>query len=290
MVSIFIPTYNAVKCIGETLGNILNQSYTDIDVWIVDDASTDGTQKLLKEWEKKDSRIHLILKDVNGGNVPHSWNIVFPYLRGEWTLYMSHDDLLSKNCIELLLKHAYEGVDCVIPSCVGFHDNPLKPESDLQEFNKRSNVSRRKVVISGRKAFNLMLNYDIPGFALWKTSLIQKMGMPTESFNSDECMQRLWALNCRHIAFCPEAKFYYRISPNSIVKGLKPYHFGTLLTQRRLILMAVRRGLFTGSVLKYLLTWLKSEIYLRMQYKWMKEDKLSKRELDEIQQILYPWK
>ena len=289
MVSIFIPTYNAVKCIGETLGIVLNQSYTDIDVWIVDDASTDGTQKILKEWEKKDSRIHLILKDVNGGNVPLSWNMVLPYLRGEWTLYMSHDDLLSKDCIELLLKHAYEGVDCVIPSCVGFHDNPLKPESDLQEFNKRGNVSRRKVVISGRKAFNLMLNYDIPGFALWNTSLIQKMGMPTESFNSDECMQRLWALNCHHIAFCPEAKFYYRMSVNSIGKGLRPYHYGSLLTQRRLLKTIIRNGVISVCSFRFFAKWMRSEYYLRREFVHMRNH-YSPTKIALIENILYPWR
>lgn len=289
MVSIFIPTYNAVKCIGETLGNVLNQSYTDIDVWIVDDASTDGTQKLLKEWEKKDSRIHLILKDVNGGNVPLSWNTVFPYFRGEWTLYMSHDDLLSNDSIELLLKHASEGVDCVIPSCVGFHDNPLKPELYLQEFNKRNNVSRRKAVISGRKAFNLMLNYDIPGFALWKTSLIQKMGMPIESFNSDECMQRLWALNCHHVAFCPEAKFYYRMSSNSIGKGLRPFHYGSLLTQRRLLKAVFRKGIISVCALRFFLKWMRSEYYLRRQFS---KRKVQYTDIERIviEKIIYPWK
>lgn len=289
MVSIFIPTYNAINCINETLGNVLNQSYTNIDIWIIDDASTDGTQELLKEWEKKDSRIHLILKDVNGGNVPLSWNMVFPYLRGEWTLYMSHDDLLSKDCIELLLMHAYEGVDCVIPSCVGFHDNPLKPESDLHEFNKRSNVSRRKTVISGRKAFSLMLNYDIPGFALWKTSLIQKMGMPTESFNSDECMQRLWVLNCRHVAFCNEAKFYYRMSVNSIGKGLRPYHYSSLLTQRRLLKAVLRKGIISVYALLFFVKWMRSEYYLRRQFYKMKEQ-YTEIEIIVIEKILYPWK
>ena len=289
MVSIFIPTYNAANCIEQTLENVTNQSYSDIEIWIVDDASVDGTQEVLKKWEKKDSRLHLLLKDVNGGNVPLSWNTVLPYLQGEWILYMSHDDLLSKDCVELLVERGKDGVECVIPSCVGFEQNPLVPEDDMREFNRRSDVSNREPIITGRKAFDLMLNYDIPGFALWKTSLVRKMGMPTESFNSDECMQRLWALHCKKVAFCPEAKFYYRMSAKSIGKGLKPYHYGSLLTQRRIIKTILRKGVISVNAFRFFLSWTKSEIYLRKQFTKIKSQ-CSLNELLTIEKILFLWK
>lgn len=289
LVNIFIPTFNAIDCIEETLNSVLSQTYQNLEVWIVDDASTDGTQEVLKAWESKDSRLHLILKDVNGGNVPLVWNIVLPHLHGEWTLYMSHDDLLSNDCIELLAEKGKDDVECVIPTCVGFESNPLKPEAHLREFNRRSDVSERKPVITGRKAFDLMLNYDIPGFALWKTSLIQKMGMPTKSFNSDECMQRLWALNCRQVAFCPKAKFYYHLSPNSIVKGLKPYHYGSLLTQRRLLKAIMQKGVISANAFRFLYKWMRSEIYLRRQFSKMR-NQYTQDERTAISKILYPWK
>ena len=124
-------------------------------------------------------------------------------------------------------------------------------------------MSKRESIITGRNAFNLMLNYDIPGFALWKTSLIRELGMPTESFNSDECMQRLWVLQCKKVAFCPDAKFYYRMSGNSIGKGLRPYHFGSLLTQRKLFKAILRNGVISVNAFRFFLQWIRSEVYLR---------------------------
>ena len=235
LVNVFIPTYNAqVTLLDETLNSVLRQTYSDIELWLVDDASTDDTPKRLDEWAKRDSRIHVIHKK-HDGSVPFAWNEVFPKLNGEFTLYMSHDDLLSEDCIEKLVKKQQEGdYDCVIPSCVGFEKDCTKPEDSFEEFNKKSNVSGRKVM-SGREAFFEMLDYGIPGFALWRTDLIREIGMPTESFNSDEGMQRIWALHCKEVAFEGDAKFYYRMVAGSITKGLKPYHYGSLLTLLRLI-------------------------------------------------------
>lgn len=237
MVSIFIPTYNASSCIKQTIESVLNQTYKDLEVWVVDDCSTDNTRDILTLIAKEDSRVNLLFKDKNEGFVPYSWNRVFPLLKGEFTLYMSHDDLLSSDCIEHLVKQQQEtGADCVIPEVIMWsatqNENEIKKDSCYTHGN--SCLIKGKQVVSGKTAFAHMLNYDIPGFALWNTQLIKQVGMPIDAWNSDEGMQRIWALNCRKVAFNTDAKFYYRITPESITKGLKPYHITGLNTQRRI--------------------------------------------------------
>ncbi|MDO4497666.1 MAG: glycosyltransferase family 2 protein, partial [Bacteroidales bacterium] len=126
-VSIFIPTYNATGCIGDTLQSVLAQTYKDIEVWVVDDCSPDNTVEYLKEWQQRDERVHVLAKEKNEGFVPYSWVRVFPLLKGEFTLYMSHDDYLSPDCIELLVKKQQEtGADCIIPDCVFTYDDGSK--------------------------------------------------------------------------------------------------------------------------------------------------------------------
>lgn len=265
MVSIFIPTYKAnPSLLEETLQSVLQQTYADLEIWLVDDASTDGTPALLDEWASRDARIHVIHKEKNEGFVPFSWNRVFPYLQGEWTLYMSHDDLLAPDCISHLVAEATEGVDCIIPTCIGFEQNHLAPEHSLDAFNQKNNFKQREH-LSCREAFARMLNYDIPGFALWRTSLIRDYGMPTEAFNSDEGMQRIWALHSDSVVLCPAARFYYRIVPSSITKGLKPYHRTSLLTQRRLLKAAIEAGIwwrYPKPVLVFFIQYLRSWRYL----------------------------
>ena len=57
--SIIIPCYNAKKFLPSSIESVLNQSYDDFEIIIIDDGSTDGSDSLLVEYEKKDSRIHV---------------------------------------------------------------------------------------------------------------------------------------------------------------------------------------------------------------------------------------
>lgn len=147
---------------------------------------------------------------------------------------MSHDDILASDCIEKLVKEQEKDseIDCIIPSLVFFEKDINNPEEKYTANNIKNDFSNHPTVI-GERAFDEMLDYTISGFALWRTSLIRRIGMPTESFNSDECMQRVWVKNCKKVAFS-DAKFGYRQSNNSIVKGLKPYHYFSVATNLRL--------------------------------------------------------
>ena len=256
LVSIFIPTYNASKCIDATLRSVLGQTYPDLEVWVVDDKSTDDTIDKIEVWKRQDNRVHFLAKEQNEGFVPFSWKRVFPLLQGDFTLYMSHDDTLSLDCIEKLVSRQIEtGADAVIPDCVFDYEDGRKVSSNLKD-----------AVLGAKQAFAQMLNYDIPGFALWRTSLIKEIGMPTEAWNSDEGMQRIWALNCRNgVALCPEAKFYYYLTNASITKGLKAYHKTGLKTQKRLLKACVSQGIwlmYPRQFFRFFKQYIKSYIYL----------------------------
>lgn len=271
LVSIFIPTYNASVCIEDTLRSVLNQTYQNIEVWVVDDCSTDHTPQILEEWAAKDSRVKVIRKEKNEGFVPYSWNRVFPLFKGEFTLYMSHDDLLSEDCIEHLVKAQQQTeADCVIPEVRMWKANPDETIIQDNSWTIHGNSCFKDVrkVVNGKTAFAHMLNYDIPGFALWQTNLIKRIGMPTEAWNSDEGMQRIWALNSSKVSFCPKAKFYYRINPSSITQGLKPYHITGLKTQQRLLNAAISHFIWLShpcAFVRFAWQYLKSNIYLKRE-------------------------
>ena len=271
MVSVFIPTYNSSRHIGSTIESLLSQTFRDIEILCVDDGSTDQTVEVLQEYSRKDGRVKFFCKK-NQGSVPFSWNYIFPYLNGEYTLYMSHDDLLEPDTIELLV---YEGgsceeIDCVIPQVVFFSEDLNNPESEYAQMNKNY-CNLRHGVISGVEAFNLMLDYTIPGFALWKTSLIKKIGMPTASFNSDEFAQRLWVKNCRKVAFS-NAKFGYRQTPHSIVRGFKPSHIFSLDTNLKLFNEALSCDNVSECRLRELqLKYYQALLYLNSKYRKVKD-------------------
>lgn len=264
LVSIFIPTYNAKSCIDETLKTVLAQTHSDLEVWVVDDCSPDNTPQILDAWAARDSRVHILHKEKNEGFVPCSWNHVFPLLKGEFTFYMSHDDKIAPDCIERLVKAQQETeADIVIPDCVFTYEDGRQRSSFATPHTQRE-------TLSPKAAFAQMLNYDIPGFALWRTSLIRKVGMPTEAFNSDEGMQRIWALNSNKVVIEPAAKFYYLLTDGSITRGLKPYHLTGLKTQKRLLSAALKNGTWwqnPSSVIKFAWQYQKSYRYLHSKLK-----------------------
>lgn len=232
-ISLFIPVYNGEKYLHKTISNILSSSFSDFEILFVDDGSTDTSAEILKQASLKDSRIKVFTKK-NEGSVPFGWNYIFEYINSPWTLYMSQDDLIHPELLVNLIKtQKRTNADCVIPSCVFFSD---EGKTDYQELNRLNDMTARskQCVISGREAFELMFDYEIPGFALWRSDMIKEIGMPTEAFNSDEGMQRIWVLNCNKVAFEP-TPFYYRQQSNSIGATFKLHQFYSVKTEKRLL-------------------------------------------------------
>lgn len=65
--SVVMPVYNALPFLDESIGSIVNQTFADFEFVILDDASTDGSERVLRAWEKRDHRIRLIQSDRNLG-------------------------------------------------------------------------------------------------------------------------------------------------------------------------------------------------------------------------------
>lgn len=260
-VSVFIPTYNCQDYIEETLRSVLDQSYRDIEILCVDDGSTDSTYGILNRISASDTRVRTFFK-ANQGSVPYSWNYIFPKINGAFTLYMSHDDILAPDAIQLLVEKVASDseIDCVIPSVRFFRTDIGADEPDFESRNLKYSVGNR-AMITGAAAFVEMLDYSIPGFALWRTETIRSIGMITESFNSDELMQRIWIRQCRKVAFS-EAVFGYRQIHGSIVSGLKPQHIFSLDTNLRLFEEAVKANVPAETINHLAFIYFKSTIYL----------------------------
>ncbi len=90
IISVCIPTYNAAKFIKKTIKSVLNSTYSNFEIIISDDASTDNTIEIIEEI--KDKRISLIKNNKNSG-VPKNWNRTIKEARGEYIGLLNHDDL-----------------------------------------------------------------------------------------------------------------------------------------------------------------------------------------------------
>lgn len=100
LVSICIPLYNASEYIHETLTRILEQTYTNIEVVVVDDYSTDESYKIAKTF--KSDKIRVLRNPKKGGNAAR--NFAFQQSKGDYVKFMDADDYCSENMIKAQLE------------------------------------------------------------------------------------------------------------------------------------------------------------------------------------------
>ncbi len=101
LVSVIMPTYNGEKYIAETLESILNQTYRDLEIIIVDDNSTDKTVEIIKSYN--DERIKLYFNEKNLG-IGDNTNKALSLATGEFIMMQDHDDISSHYRVELQLQ------------------------------------------------------------------------------------------------------------------------------------------------------------------------------------------
>ena len=104
-VTVAIPTYNGALYLEECLESAINQTFSDIEIVIVDDCSTDGTPDIAEKFSRLDSRIKILRNKTRLGLV-ENWNKSIQYSTGEWIKFLFQDDVLYESCIEKMLRAA----------------------------------------------------------------------------------------------------------------------------------------------------------------------------------------
>ena len=114
MVSVIVPAYNIEEYLPRCLESILNQSYRDLEIILVDDGSTDSTGVICDEYAEKDSRVVVIHKE-NGG-VSSARNLGLDRAKGDYIGFVDGDDILHRDYFLVLYENAIKH-DCDISVC-----------------------------------------------------------------------------------------------------------------------------------------------------------------------------
>lgn len=105
-ISVIIPVYNVELYLKDCLDSVLNQSFRDIEVILVNDGSTDGSIDILNNYAKNDSRVRVINQENKG--VSAARNTGLDLSNGEYILFVDSDDMLIENSLEHLYKQSRE--------------------------------------------------------------------------------------------------------------------------------------------------------------------------------------
>lgn len=102
LVTIIVPVYNVRAYVGECIESLLNQTYTNLEIILVDDGSTDGSEAVCDEYAKKDSRIRVIHQENQGPAAAR--NAGLDHASGEYVTFVDSDDVVASVFIEKLYK------------------------------------------------------------------------------------------------------------------------------------------------------------------------------------------
>lgn len=103
--SVGLAVYNGERYLGEAIESILSQTFTDFELIISDNASTDGTPEICEQYQRSDARVRYSRNERNIGGANNE-NLTFRYARGEYFRWAAHDDIceptLFESCADLL--------------------------------------------------------------------------------------------------------------------------------------------------------------------------------------------
>lgn len=204
LVSVIIASYNKAGLITQTLESVINQTYVNWELIIVDDSSTDDTLSILSKFEK-DSRIKLYKNETNlGANFCRNYGVKLS--NGQYIVFLDADDLLTKNCLKTRVEKSF-----------------VNPEANLLVFSmgvfyKEIGDSKHVWQPISKKPLNDFLQHKLPWSILqpfWKREFLLELKGFDETFlrlqDVELNTRALLSSNISYKLYIGEPDCFYRI-------------------------------------------------------------------------------
>jgi len=148
MVSVVVPVYNTKEYLEQCVESILRQTYTNIEVILVDDGSNDGSGDLCEAFRKRDDRI-MVIHQKNAG-VSSARNAALKAAKGEFIAFVDSDDTVNSRFLEFLIENLIRN-DADVSIC------GLKYTKEKQDIMRRENADAPVMVIEGKEIIKTLL-------------------------------------------------------------------------------------------------------------------------------------
>ena len=146
LVSVIIPVYNTELYLTQCMESILGQTYQNIEIIAVDNASTDGSLRILREYAQKDDRVRIVAKKINA-SAGRSRNIGLDAASGEFIWFVDSDDYAEKNFLEVTVAKLQEYKDInIVQTCYWTFDD-FGTDSDTLPYHETKMYTGRELCI-----------------------------------------------------------------------------------------------------------------------------------------------
>jgi len=229
-VSVVVPIYNAAEFLEECLDSLSRQSFTDFEVIIVDDGSTDNSAGICRKFTYADSRFRLIKQENAGTSATRNTGI--DAASGNWIVFVDADDILLPSALEILTETASAtGANLV----AGKFIESSKCADDLARATKRpaKHISRHTQIFDAHTITELFLYQSLKNFSICGTLINARIFADGARFNvntryEDLAITPLLFERARHVALTNLKTYIYRQHQGSFIHNFTRTRFDVL--------------------------------------------------------------
>lgn len=213
LISVIIPVYGVEKYISQCLESVINQTYKNLEIIVVNDGTKDRSAEIAKEYAAKDSRMKVY--DFENGGVSLARNRGVELANGEYIAYLDSDDWVDKKFYAVLLKAAMVN-DADMVKC-GFIETDCRSkdivsfDSDAVELNENNKCFEHY--------FDGVL-WTVPPNALYSIKLAKKVLFPLNLRYEDNYSSGAFLYYAKKVVSLKYAGYYYRINMDGFSKGV----------------------------------------------------------------------
>ena len=220
LISLIVPVYNVKNYLRDCLDSLLAQTYPNFEIVVVDDASTDGSGKIVRRYAERYPSIRVVSHDRNRG-LAAARNTGIAAARGEYIAFVDSDDYVSSNYLSGLYGNA-AAQRADISVCGRYLAFETQEGLRLVEDAQTAFSCRRLSNLEGLRALNSYRAFDMSMCSkLIKKSLLCGIEFPEGKLCEDyfTCHKIVFKASCLY--YDPAPLYYYRQRPGSISRGDK---------------------------------------------------------------------
>lgn len=171
MVSVILPVFNAERFLPQCLDSILRQTYQEWELIAVDDGSKDRSLEILKSYEKRDDRIHIISKKNEGVSIAR--NVALSQVCGEYIYFVDSDDIVMQDALSILIRTLESNNATFVKSDF----LPINEHGKQLFINKKQGIRRRyegKIIDSEMFYSKILMDEFFLWTCLFRRDIIEK--------------------------------------------------------------------------------------------------------------------
>lgn len=218
--SVIVPMYNVSAYVGECLDSLVHQTYTDMEIIVVDDGCTDNSCAIVEEFVKNYTNVTLLHKK-NGG-LSDARNYAIPYAKGEYIAFLDSDDFADITLYEKMMSKIDEGHDVVVCDITYYYEN--KEKNFIMQGLSSWNIEniRKRAMVSPMFAWN----------KVYKASFFKEKGYryPLGLWYEDIPVTLPIFASCNSIGWVHESLINYRQREGSIMSETKTQRLKEIFT------------------------------------------------------------